>query len=110
LAWAVQDSRTAQKHCGTLLCADISAAMLQATHAGLGDDGMRYVKLDGIKLSGVRARSIDVCFCFDTMVHMEPRDIFNYLTQIPALMRGSAALHFSSHKYAQRTRLETLPI
>jgi len=62
--------------------------MLKATRERLGDDGVRYVKLDGLKLSGVPAKSVDVCFCFDTMVHIEPRDIFNYLTQIPALMRG----------------------
>lgn len=77
-----------RKHCGAVVCADISAEMLKATRERLGDEGMHYVKLDGIRLSGIRAQSIDVCFCFDTMVHMEPRDIFNYLTQIPALMRG----------------------
>lgn len=77
-----------RKHCAELICADISAEMLRATHERLGHAGVRYVKLDGIRLSGVESRSADVCFSFDTMVHMEPRDIFNYLTQIPALMRG----------------------
>jgi SAM-dependent methyltransferase len=77
-----------KKHCRDLVCADISAEMLVATRERLGDVGVSYVKLDGIRLSGVTARSVDVCFCFDTMVHIEPRDIFNYLTQIPALMRG----------------------
>jgi ubiquinone/menaquinone biosynthesis C-methylase UbiE len=74
-------------HCRELICADISAEMLKATQERIGDVGVRYLKLDGIKLSGVRAGSLDVCFSFDTMVHMEPRDIFNYLTQIPRLMR-----------------------
>jgi ubiquinone/menaquinone biosynthesis C-methylase UbiE len=77
-----------KKHCGDLVCADISTEMLKATRERLGDAGVHYVKLDGIRLSGIRARSVDVCFCFDTMVHMEPRDIFNYLSQIPVLMRG----------------------
>ncbi len=77
-----------KKHCGELICGDISAEMLRATRERLGDESVRYVKLDGRKLSGVRPQSLDVCFCFDTMVHMEPRDIFNYLTQIPQLMRG----------------------
>lgn len=75
-------------HCSELICADISAEMLKATRERLGDDGTQYVKLDGIKLSGIRPGSVDVCFSFDTMVHMEPRDIFNYLTQIPRLLRG----------------------
>lgn len=77
-----------KKHGHGLVCADISAEMLKATRERLGDDGIRYVKVDGIKLSGIPAGSVDVCFCFDTMVHMEPRDIFNYLTQIPKLLRG----------------------
>jgi Methyltransferase domain len=77
-----------KKHCAELVCADISDEMLKATGQRIGDEGIRYVKLDGITLSGVRSRSLDVCFSFDTMVHMEPRDIFNYLTQIPKLMRN----------------------
>jgi SAM-dependent methyltransferase len=78
-----------KKHCRELICMDISDEMLKATKQRLGDDGVKYVKVDGIRLSGVRKSSVDVCFCFDTMVHLEPRDIFNYLTQIPALMRGN---------------------
>ena len=77
-----------KKHCAELVCADISAEMLKVTRERLGDEHMRYVKLDGITLSGVRPQSLDVCFSFDTMIHMEPRDIFNYLTQIPKLMRN----------------------
>lgn len=77
-----------RKHCAELICADISSEMLKATRQRIGDERTRYVKLNGIMLSGVRAGSLDVCFSFDTMVHMEPRDIFNYLTQIPRLMRN----------------------
>jgi hypothetical protein len=77
-----------KRHCAELICTDIAAEMLKATRDRIGDDGVTYVKVDGIKLSGIRSHSVDVCFSFDTMVHMEPRDIFNYLTQIPTLMRG----------------------
>lgn len=76
------------KYCQSLICADISTQMLQTTRNRLGEDRISYVKLDGLSLEGVNPGSIDVCFCYDTMVHIEPRDIFNYLTQIPALMRG----------------------
>lgn len=69
-------------------CADISADMLAATRERLGDDRMSYVKLDGRTLEGVPDTSIDLLFCFDTLVHVEPRDIFNYLARIPSLMRG----------------------
>jgi SAM-dependent methyltransferase len=77
-----------KEHCAELICADISGEMLKVTRDRIGDDGVTYVKVNGIKLSGVHPHSVDVCFSFDTMVHMEPRDIFNYLTQIPRLMRN----------------------
>ncbi len=76
------------KYCERLICADISDQMLKATRDRLGEERVSYVKLDGLTLEGVSAGSIDVCFCYDTMVHIEPRDIFNYLTQIPQLLRG----------------------
>lgn len=75
-------------HARQLICADIAGEMLAAARQRLGDDGVRYVKLDGTSLDGIAARSVDVFFSFDTMVHIEPRDIFNYLTRIPPLMRG----------------------
>lgn len=76
------------KHCQKLICADISAEMLQATQQRLGEERVSYVKLDGLTLNGIPPGSMDVCFCYDTMVHIEPRDIYNYLVQIPPLMRG----------------------
>ncbi len=51
-------------------------------------DRVSYLKLDGLTLKALEPHSVDVCFCYDTMVHLEPRDIFNYLTQIPALLQG----------------------
>jgi ubiquinone/menaquinone biosynthesis C-methylase UbiE len=75
-------------HARDLICADIAKEMLAATRERLGDDRVIYVKLDGISLEPIADGSIDVFFSFDTMVHIEPRDIFNYLTRIPRLMRG----------------------
>ncbi|MGL5083493.1 MAG: class I SAM-dependent methyltransferase [Microcoleaceae cyanobacterium] len=74
--------------CNRLICADISQQMLATTQARLGSERVSYVKLDGLRLAGIAPSSVDVCFCYDTMVHIEPRDIFNYLTQIPGLLRG----------------------
>jgi SAM-dependent methyltransferase len=75
-------------HAARLICADISAEMLAVTRARIGEDRARFVKLDGRSLTPIRRGSADVCFSFDTLVHIEPRDIFNYLTQIPSLLRG----------------------
>lgn len=85
------------KHCQELVCADISREMLDATRSRLGEDRISYVKLDGISLDPIPDASIDVCFCYDTMVHLEPRDIFNYLTQIPRKLRGDRRLCVFHH-------------
>ena len=76
------------KYCQNLICADISQNMINITRERLGEERVSYVKLNGISLDSISPNSIDVCFCYDTMVHIEPRDIFNYLTQIPTLMTG----------------------
>lgn len=77
-----------RQYCHHLICADISSQMLRATQNRLGSDRVTYVKLDGLSLNGIEPNSVDVCFCYDTMVHIEPYDIFNYLTQVPKLLRG----------------------
>lgn len=76
------------KHCQKLICADISAEMLKATSDRLQNDTVTYIKLDGISLDNIPPKSADICFCYDTMVHIEPRDIFNYLSRIPKLLKG----------------------
>jgi SAM-dependent methyltransferase len=83
--------RTAEillKYCDRLICADIATEMLEATKQRIGDKRVDYVKLDGLTLDNIEPASLDVCFCYDTMVHIEPRDIFNYLTRIPPLLKG----------------------
>lgn len=75
-------------HCRSLTCVDTSQEMLDATRARLGEERVRYVKNDGIHLDELASGSADLCFCFDTMVHLEPRDIFNYLCQLPRVLRG----------------------
>ena len=76
------------KYCQNLICADISISMLNATKNRLGEDKIKYVKVDGITLNEINSQVADICFCYDTMVHLEPRDIFNYLTKIPAKLKG----------------------
>ncbi|MCC7275932.1 MAG: class I SAM-dependent methyltransferase [Alphaproteobacteria bacterium] len=75
-------------HCSRLICADVSAEMLDLTRRRLASDRASYVKLDGTTLDGVADEAADVCFCYDVMVHLEPRDIFNYLTLLPRVLRG----------------------
>ena len=49
---------------------------------------VQFVKLDGTSLAGIPDAAADACFCYDTLVHVEPRDIFNYLTLLPRVLRG----------------------
>lgn len=80
-------------HCRQLICADVAAGMLELTRRRLQDKpggGARveFVKLDGTSLDGIADQAADVCFCYDTLVHVEPRDIFNYLNLLPRVLRG----------------------
>lgn len=76
------------KYCAQLICADISAQMIKATSQRLGRERVSYIKLDGVSLGSIPSASVDVCFCYDTMVHIEPRDIFNYISQVPRILKG----------------------
>lgn len=92
----VGGGRTAElllRHAGRLIAADVSRQMLRATRQRFAESAasegrLELVKLDGSTLDGIPDRAADVCFCFDTLVHMDPRDIFNYLTRIPAKLGG----------------------
>lgn len=75
-------------HCGELVCADISPCMLRATRQRLGTERVSYVQLDGRSLAGVASSSVDVCFSYDTFVHLDPHDIFQYLYHLPEVLKG----------------------
>ena len=80
-----------------LCLADVSDEMLRASRERLGEERVSYAKLDGTTLGGVPERSFDACIVFDTLVHIEPRDIFNYLTRIPAVLRSEGRRHCLFH-------------
>jgi 2-polyprenyl-3-methyl-5-hydroxy-6-metoxy-1,4-benzoquinol methylase len=83
--------RTAEilsRYAGSLICADVSQEMINATAKRHADKNIEFIKLDGLSLNGIKDKTADVFFCYDTMVHIEPRDIFNYLTHIPRIMKG----------------------
>jgi ubiquinone/menaquinone biosynthesis C-methylase UbiE len=76
------------RHARHLIAADTSQAMLDATAARLGHERVTYAKLDGLTLDAIPPARADLCFCYDTLVHVEPVDIFNYLTRLPRLLTG----------------------
>jgi ubiquinone/menaquinone biosynthesis C-methylase UbiE len=76
------------RRCARLVGADVSAEMLALARERLGEERATWVKLDGRTLDGLPDGAADVCFSYDTLVHLEPRDIFNYLTRLPRVLRG----------------------
>lgn len=76
------------KYCDHLICADISQQAINAVKSRLPLSSIDYVKLNSCDLSSIKQQGADICFCFDTLVHVEPYDIFNYLAQIPVLLKG----------------------
>lgn len=76
------------KYCSRLICADVSQHMLDAARRRVGSDRASFVKLDGRSLAGIASGSVDVCFCYDTLVHLDALDVFNYLSLLPGVMRG----------------------
>jgi ubiquinone/menaquinone biosynthesis C-methylase UbiE len=76
--------------CDRLICADVSMEMLNRTRARQlsPPGGISFVKLEHGGLDAVPDALADVCFCYDTMVHMAPEDIFQYLTALPRVLRG----------------------
>ncbi len=75
-------------HCNKLTCIDVATSMLEATARRHKGEPIRCVQIDGLSLAPLPDASADVFFSYDALVHIEPRDIFNYLTQIPRLLRG----------------------
>lgn len=76
--------------CHRLVCADVSLEMLSRVRARdlRPPGGIAFIKLDGAGLDGVPDAVADAFFCYDTMVHMAPEDIFAYLVALPRVLCG----------------------
>ncbi len=83
--------------CKELHLADISAEMLKRLRERFaGANNVFYHKLDGKSMTTVP--TCDLVFSFDVFVHLEPEDIYMYLTEIHRRLRpgGKGILHFSN--------------
>lgn len=74
-----------------VVCADVSERMLESLKRRFADDQrVKYLPIDGVNLTGVDGESMDCVASFDTFVHIEPRQIFNYLLQFHRVMKPGA--------------------
>jgi len=83
--------------CRTLYAVDISAEMLGRLRARFPNaPALECVTTDGLSITGIPPNSLDAVVSFDTMVHLEPHEIFRYLEIVRGLLRegGRSVLHF----------------
>jgi len=83
--------------CRTLYAVDISAEMLQRLRARFpSTPALECITTDGLAITGIPPNSLDAAVSFDTMVHLEPHEIFRYLEILRGLLRdgGRGVLHF----------------
>lgn len=79
-------------------CVDISKEMLNRTQKRFSNiDNLELELIDGVTISNIPKYSINFFFTYDTFVHLEPRDIYNYLKQVYFLMKPGAVgiAHYS---------------
>lgn len=82
-----------------VFCVDISQEMLDRVKTRFPKNAaLKILRTDGITLSGIPKNCLHFFFSYDTFVHLEPRDIYNYLKQIYSLMKPGAigVVHYSN--------------
>jgi 2-polyprenyl-3-methyl-5-hydroxy-6-metoxy-1,4-benzoquinol methylase len=85
--------------CRSLVCTDISPAMIDHTRANLTARGIgsnvTYQVLNGIDFSGVPSASADFIFSYDVLLHVQPQNVFSYLLDARRVLRdgGVFMLH-----------------
>jgi ubiquinone/menaquinone biosynthesis C-methylase UbiE len=81
-----------------LIVVDVAERALELTAERLGGNGnVDYVRSPGSALPGVPDGSVDAVWSFDVFVHIAPRDVADYLTEIARVLRpgSTAVIHHS---------------
>jgi 2-polyprenyl-3-methyl-5-hydroxy-6-metoxy-1,4-benzoquinol methylase len=83
----------------SLVCTDISPAMIDHTRTNLAGRGIganvTYQVLNGIDFTGVPSGSADFIFSYDVLLHVQPQNVFSYLLDARRVLRdgGVFMLH-----------------
>ncbi|MHB8658437.1 MAG: methyltransferase domain-containing protein [Solirubrobacteraceae bacterium] len=92
-------SRRIAPRCRSLVCTDISEAMIEHTRAGVQEAGVAgsvsYRVLNGVDFTGVAPGSVDFIFSYDVQLHLQPQNVFSYLLDARRVLRdgGVFMLH-----------------
>ena len=85
--------------CRSLLCTDISVAMLTHTRNNLAkrqlDGNVSYVALNGVDFEEMPPASADLIFSYDVLLHLQPQNVFSYMFDARRVLRdgGVFMLH-----------------
>jgi SAM-dependent methyltransferase len=86
-------SRRLAPRCRSLLCADISAEMIDHTRLTLSERGLGenvdYAVLNGVDFSGVPDESADFIFSYDVQLHLAPENVFSYMRDARRILRDN---------------------
>lgn len=85
--------------CRSLVCTDISEAMIEHTRESLTAKGLggnvSYRVLNGRDFQGIPADAVDFIFSYDVLLHVQPQNVFSYLVDARRVLRegGVFMLH-----------------
>lgn len=85
--------------CRSLLCTDISRAMIDHTSETLSqrqvDDKVSFRVLNGVDFEGIPSASADLIFSYDVLLHLQPQNVFSYMLDGRRVLRenGVFMLH-----------------
>jgi ubiquinone/menaquinone biosynthesis C-methylase UbiE len=81
--------------CRSLVCTDISQAMLDHARAELSERGVggevSYEVLNGQDFAGIPDHSVDFVFSYDVQLHLQPQNVFSYLLDAKRVLRPAGA-------------------
>lgn len=82
--------------CRSLLCTDISAAMIEHTRSSLAacgvDGNVGYHVLNGVDFAGIPSDSLDFIFSYDVLLHLQPQNVFSYLRDARRVLRRNGTI------------------
>jgi 2-polyprenyl-3-methyl-5-hydroxy-6-metoxy-1,4-benzoquinol methylase len=83
-------------NCRSLLCADISQAMIEHTRETLSQRGVGknvgYRVLNGTDFAGLPSDSVDFIFSYDVMLHLQLQNVFSYMLDARRVLRENGVL------------------
>lgn len=95
-------ARYVAPHCAELIAADVSSRMLHHARRRLaGLRNVRFLRVSGTDLKGVRTASLDFCYCIQVLHQIEREHAMRYMVELSRVIRpgGQVYLQFRSFEH-----------